>query len=95
MPDATIDFTAEQTSALQRYQFGLKTADFLLCSRCGGYLGALIETPSGRFGIVNTLLLRPRPSELQLAAPASYDGEDARGRIARRESRWSRVGSVP
>ena len=95
LPDALIDFTAANADALQRYRFGLKTADFLLCRQCGAYLGAMIETPAGRFGIVNTRVLQPVPARLQPAEPATYDGEDAAGRIARRERRWAPVRMVP
>jgi hypothetical protein len=28
-------------AALVRYRFGLKTADFLICARCGVYVGAI------------------------------------------------------
>ena len=95
MPDATIEFIAGRPDALQRYRFGLQTADFLLCRNCGSYLGAMIESPAGRFGIVNTRLLQPQPADIPAPAPATYEGEDAASRIARRERRWSRVGMVP
>lgn len=95
LPDAKIDFKENQTGRLRRYRFGLRTADFLLCGTCGGYVGAMIETHDGPFGIINTRLLTPRPTDLQAPSPASYDTEDAAGRIARRRRRWSRVGMVP
>lgn len=94
-PGATIDFCAKDVDALQRYRFALATADFLVCRECGVYIGALIETRDGRFGIVNTCALQPRPADLQPAEGFDYDGEDTEGRIARRERRWSRVGMVP
>ena len=80
---------------LQRYRFGLRTADFLLCRRCGVYIGAVIETPKGRFGIINThSLVDPLPA-MAAREPVSYDGEDTGGRVARREERWSRVTGFP
>ena len=94
-PTATIEFEAARPDQLQRYRFGLKTADFLLCRQCGVYIGAVIETPNGRFGIINThALVDPQPLT---AAPeaVSYDGEDTGGRVARREERWSRVTGIP
>lgn len=95
MPEASIEFVANAPDRFQRYRFGLQTADFLLCCRCGVYLGAVIETSAGRFGIVNTCALDPRPTELPAPAPARYDGEDLASRIARRERRWARVRAVP
>ena len=95
MPEATINFTASRPDSVQRYRFALQTADFLLCRHCGIYLGAVIESGAGRFGIVNTRALEPHPLDLQSAVAACYDAEDATSRIARRERRWSRVGMVP
>src|SRR5262245_41680200 len=36
--------------ALVRYRFGARTADFLLCARCGVYVGAVLEE---RFATLN------------------------------------------
>ena len=82
-------FHVNQRAALQRYRFGLRTADFLLCRRCGVYLGAQIETAHGTFGIINTLALMPLPAELPVAVVADYGAERTPDRIARREQRWT------
>ena len=94
-PAGSIAFVSTNPERLQRYRFGLKTADFLLCTNCGVYIGAAIETDTGRFGIVNTRALAPVPENIAAAAPMSYDGEDTNGRVARREERWTPVTSVP
>ncbi len=94
-PAAKIEFHAAQAAQLNRYRFGLKTADFLLCRNCGVYTGAVIETQKGRFGIINTHALRPAVENLADPMPASYDGEVQTRRIARREERWSPVADVP
>jgi hypothetical protein len=82
-------FRADQGESVQRYRFGLKTADFLVCGRCGVYVGAQIETPRGAFGIINTLTLAPRRTDLPLAVAADYDAEGTDERLARREQRWT------
>ena len=94
-PAATIAFRAAEPGMLQRYRFGLKTADFLLCRRCGTYIGAMIDTPRGRFGIVNTHALSDPAPALAAAEPMHYDGEDTAGRVERRENRWSPVTDFP
>lgn len=94
-PAATIRFTASEPGQLQRYRFGLKTADFLLCRRCGVYIGAVIETSSGQFGIINTHALTDAPPDLAAPAPMHYDSEEVTGRVARREERWSPVREIP
>ena len=94
-PQGRIAFSASELSQLQRYRFALRTADFLLCRNCGVYIGAVIETGSGRFGIVNTHSLTPVPENIAAVAPISYDSEDTSGRVSRREERWTPVTGVP
>ncbi|MFQ5547672.1 MAG: GFA family protein [Woeseia sp.] len=88
-PAGLIEFTADDADLLVRYRFGLKTADFLLCRRCGVYIGALIDTGHGKFGIINTHALAETPDNLAATEPMSYDTEDVAGRVSRREERWT------
>ena len=90
-PDADIRFTATNSDMLQKYRFGLRTADFLLCRECGVYIGAVIETDGGAFGIVNVHALVEAPADLAATAPISYDAENTGGRVSRREERWTPV----
>jgi len=94
-PQGTLEFTGNDPSTLQRYRFALMTADFLICRQCGVYLGAVIDTQDGRFGIINTHALRSIPSNVADVGAISYDAEDAAGRISRREERWTPVTKVP
>ena len=94
-PDGSLEFVAAEPELLQRYRFALRTADFLLCRDCGVYVGAVIETDSGRFGIVNTHALAEPPDDIAEVAPISYDGEETTGRVSRREDRWTPVAAVP
>ena len=92
---STIAFLASDPNQLQRYRFGLNTADFLICRRCGVYIGASIETPNGRFGIINTHALSDPAPATASPQPISYDGEEIGNRVARREERWSPVSDFP
>lgn len=94
-PTAQIEFVSEDASQLGRYRFGLMTADFLLCRTCGIYIGAVIDTDKGLFGIINTHALQPQPGNLARPLPVSYDGEASGDRVARREERWSPVSGIP
>ena len=94
-PGGSLAFDAEAPEHLQRFRFAMKTADFLLCRNCGVYVGAVIATPAGRWGIVNTHALDPVPDDIADVQPISYDNEDSSGRIARREERWTPVRAVP
>ena len=88
-PAGRLLFLVAEAEALQHYRFGLKTADFLLCKRCGVYLGAQIATGPGAFGIVNTLAMQPLPADLPAAVAVNYGAENPRERAARRALRWT------
>jgi hypothetical protein len=90
-PSGALAFIVNDPAALQRYRFGLRTTDFLLCTRCGVYVGAQIKTERKAFGILNTRALAPSPAGLRHPLPANYDSEDGNRRIARRETLWTPV----
>jgi hypothetical protein len=89
-PKGALAFQEHLEGELRRYRFAQRTADFLLCGRCGVYVGAEIATPRGRYGIINVRLL---DEEHPAATPVSYDGEGAADRIARREGGWTPLGA--
>ena len=74
-----------------RYRFGLKTADFLLCARCGNYVGATIVEGARSWAILNANTLDDVAQLTQAATPMNYDGEDVAQRAARRQARWTPV----
>ena len=88
-PAGTVEFTVTDPTLLQRYRFGQRTADFLICKRCGCYIGAVLESEVGTYGIVNLTMLVNAPPDLKEPEPMSYDAESERSRIGRRERRWT------
>ena len=90
-PDGALRFHASDPKVLQRYRFALKTADFLVCKRCGVYLGAVIGTPRGGFGIINVRALGAIPGDNAEVSAMSYDNETEQDRVSRREERWTPV----
>ena len=90
-PDGRLTFDVDDPEQLQRYRFALQTADFLLCRRCGVYIGAIIEIDGETFGIINTHALDDTPADIAPVGAISYDGEDVAGRIGRRAERWTPV----
>ncbi|MEO1244706.1 MAG: hypothetical protein AAFX56_03390 [Pseudomonadota bacterium] len=90
-PDGKLRFSGDYS----RYRFGLRTADFLLCPQCGVYLGALIDTQKGLFGIVNVRTLEVGDGTLAPDVPADYAAENTAVRIARREAHWTPAAVAP
>ena len=73
-----------------RYRFGTGTTEFLICGRCGVYVGAAAEIDGQAYVTLNLNAFDdPR---LDLAGvPASYEGEDAATKAMRRAARWTPV----
>ena len=93
-PHASVSFRLADPSKLTRYRFGTGTTDFLICSGCGVYLGAVIESGGRQFATLNVNTIR-EPLEVPEAQPVSYDGESTGERRARREERWTPVVPEP
>jgi hypothetical protein len=86
--DGLYEITVADTSHLERYQFGSRTADYLLCRRCGVYVGAVCETSSGLRAVANVNCLQDRAAFIQPPAAPDYDGETTEARLARRATNW-------
>lgn len=89
-PDGALRFDAE-AGALIRYRFGLKTADFLICARCGVYVGAVYGEGDDLWGVVNLNALHDCNSFTAPILDISYDNETASTRGERRKRRWTPV----
>ncbi len=73
--------------AVIRYRFGFGTADFLVCGRCGVYVGCVLDDA---FASVNTRCLEdPAGWFAREAGAADYDAESADERRARRRATWT------
>ena len=88
-PAGRVRFEVQDGAQLTRYRFGLRTADFLICARCGIYVGALMQADGGQWAIVNANTLDEAARLTQQPQPMDYDGEDERARQSRRRARWS------
>ena len=87
-PHGLLTFRANDASRLVRYRFGLKLADFLLCSGCGTYVGAYMEDGGRGYGVLNVCSLRERD---RFGTPTlmRYDSETPEQRMQRRRERWT------
>ncbi len=86
--NGSVQFLVQDWNNLNCYQFGAKTADFLICKICGVYLAAVTTIDGNQWATVNlnTTELRDRP-----AIPVSYDDETKQERLERRSQRWTPV----
>jgi hypothetical protein len=89
-PSGSVEFRAAP-GALSRYRFGLAITDFLLCSKCGTYVGAVMEDQGGLIATLNVNSLDIR-DKFDPAPPLHvYDGETDDKRRARRRKFWMKA----
>jgi hypothetical protein len=88
-PHGSVEIWAEDWSLVEPYRFGSGTANFLICRRCGVYIGAVCETTAGTRAVINTNCLEDRAAFIRQPAPVDHDGETTEHRIARRAANWT------
>ena len=88
-PSGRVVITVHHPEQLLRYRFGLETADFLVCARCGIYVAAVMSEGAGCWATVNVSTFDAVDRLTQPATPVTYDGESAPERVARRKARWT------
>lgn len=80
--------SAAAPDRLIRYQFGFRTANYLLCRTCGTYVAAVLEAEGRRLSVVNVGGLDLPEFRNCAAEPVDYDRETIEERVARRQVRW-------
>jgi len=88
-PHGGVEIEAEDWSLVEPYRFGSGTAEFLICRRCGVYLGAISETAAGTRAVINTNCLDDRAAFTRPPEPVDHDGETTDDRLARRAANWT------
>jgi hypothetical protein len=83
-----VQLRAADWSLVERYQFGSRTADYIVCRRCGIYVAAVCRTASGLRAVVNVNCMSDRAAFTQPPAAPDYDGETTAARLDRRAANW-------
>ncbi|WP_210214747.1 hypothetical protein, partial [Mesorhizobium sp. M7A.F.Ca.ET.027.02.1.1] len=89
-PNGRLVISVKDETQLRRYQFGLRTADYLICRRCGVYVAAIARDDDARaIVIINALDDRERFN--QEPVRVDFDTENRAQRQARRRTHWTPV----
>jgi hypothetical protein len=76
-------------AGLSRYQWARRTAEFLVCRDCGGYLGAVATVRGRRYMTMNVNLFEEPARFTAKPVPVDYDAETVEARSDRREGNWT------
>jgi hypothetical protein len=91
-PEGEVHLAVRDDGKVERYRFGTRTADFLICKPCGVFIAAYM--PELSLAVINVSPLDARAAFLQNELQvANLDSESVEQRLARRRARWTPVGS--
>jgi len=87
-PQGALRIAIAQPELVGRYTFGTRTAEFLVCSRCGIVPVATSRIDGNVYAAVNVNSFAGVDSSLLRRASASFDGEAEASRLERRKRNW-------
>ena len=87
-PAGLLEISAEDWSLLELYRFGTRTADFVICRRCGVFIAAISDLESAPCAVVNVNCLDDRASFTASATMHEFQGETLEARTSRRAANW-------
>lgn len=87
-PEGRVQIIVRDSTKLNRYRFGLNTADFLVCRECGVYVGAIYTEGDKSYATINVNNLEALAAFGQ-PQPVSYEHETETERRARRKTKWT------
>lgn len=85
---------ARDAASLNRYRFGLETAEYLLCAHCGVYVAAVTVDEGEPRAICIVNALDDRVAFTREPLLPNYDAETREERVSRRELSWTPVDVV-
>jgi hypothetical protein len=88
-PAGAVRIRVHDPALLLRYGFGLRTAEFLVCRRCGVYLGAVMPVGDSAVATINVNTFDPPHPFQRDGVPMDYGRESEPERRARRAARWT------
>ncbi len=88
-PEGRARVTIHDPAGAIRYRFGLHIADYIVCARCGIYVGAVMAEPDGAWALLNVNTLADAERFASAGEPMDYEGEAVDQRRARRRARWT------
>ncbi|HEX9702901.1 MAG TPA: hypothetical protein VGA19_08605 [Rhodospirillales bacterium] len=88
-PAGSLSITVRDGELLERYQFGLRAADFLICRKCGVYVAAFMADGDAGYATLMVNVLDDHAAYAGAPTPVEYGTEDEAGRRRRRREAWT------
>ena len=83
-----LEVSDDNWSLVELYRFGMRTADFLICRRCGVFIAAISDLETAPRAVVNVNCLDDRARFTVLATMHEFQNETLESRTSRRSANW-------
>jgi hypothetical protein len=83
-----LEVSADDWSLVELYRFGTRTADFLICRRCGVFIAAISDLETAPCAVVNANCLDDRARFIGPVTMHEFQSETLGARISRRAANW-------
>lgn len=87
-PAASLRIMVREPALLSKYQFGTRTADFHVCSRCGVVPVVTSRIDERLYAVVSVKAFEGVDPALVRPSAADFDGEAQGERLTRRQRNW-------
>ncbi len=87
-PQGSLKIVVKDPSRVSRYEFGTRTAEFHICSRCGIVPVVTSRIDDRLYAVVNVNAFEGIDPSLIRRAPVSFEDEVPESRLARRKRNW-------
>ena len=88
-PGGRFDLRVADAEKMKQYRFGTRTADFHVCQACGVIPIVTWTSEGARYAVFNVNAFDDVDRGKLVAAPASFEGETTKDRLARRRRNWT------
>jgi hypothetical protein len=87
-PAGLLELSADDWSLVELYRFGTRTADFVICRRCGVFIAAISDMSTEPYAVVNVNCLDDRALFTAQEAMHEFQDETLEARTSRRTANW-------
>ena len=87
-PKSKLEVAVKDPAAVSRYQFGTRTAEFHICTRCGIVPVVTSRIDGHLYAVVSVNAFEGVDPALLSRGPTNFDGEGTDSRLERRKRSW-------
>jgi hypothetical protein len=87
-PDGILKIMVADAGQLSKYEFGTRTAQFHVCTRCGVVPVVTSQIDGQLYAVVSVNAFEGLDRSIVRSIPADFDGEQQADRLARRQRNW-------